>query len=157
VIKIFNIHHDPIETDLDKPSCPFSTSSFILSDLPLVPREKQRRRRQTRLPRPSRASHFNPMNKATRTSIEVQGGTVTVLSQNQQEISCLTNIAKFKNPDHPDDAIRNWLRTRSTVEFLGVWKRLNNPSFNSLEFEGIKMQTGLNIFVLCLNARLDPT
>jgi hypothetical protein len=85
------------------------------------------------------AGHFNPMSKAKRTSIEVQGGTVTVLSQNQQDIFCLTDIAKFKNPDHPDDVIRNWLRTRSTVEFLGVWERLNNPSFNPVEFDGIRM------------------
>lgn len=88
------------------------------------------------------------MSKAKRTSIEVQGGTVSVLSQNQQDIFCLTDIAKFKNPDHPDDVIRNWLRSRSTVEFLGVWERLNNPSFNPVEFDGIRMQTGLNSFVL---------
>jgi hypothetical protein len=88
------------------------------------------------------------MSKAKRTSIKVQGGTVSVLSQNQQDIFCLTDIAKFKNPDHPDDVIRNWLRSRSTVEFLGVWERLNNPSFNPVEFDGIRMQTGLNSFVL---------
>ena len=73
---------------------------------------------------------------------------MSVLSQNQQDIFCLTDIAKFKNPDHPDDVIRNWLRSRSTVEFLGVWERLNNPSFNPVEFDGIRMQTGLNSFVL---------
>jgi hypothetical protein len=46
----FNIHRDPIETALDQPSCQFSTSSFILSDLPRLRREKQKRRRQTWLP-----------------------------------------------------------------------------------------------------------
>jgi hypothetical protein len=61
-----------------------------------------------------------------------------VLSQNQQDIFCLTDIAKFKNPDHPDDVIRNWLRSRNTVEFLGVWERLNNPRSNPVEFEGIR-------------------
>ncbi len=71
-----------------------------------------------------------------------------MLSQNQQDIFCLTDIAKFKNPDHPDDVIRHWLRTRSTVEFRGVWERLNNPSSNPVEFDGIRMQTGLNSFVL---------
>jgi hypothetical protein len=97
------------------------------------------------------------MSKAKRTSIEVQGGTVTVLSQNQQDIFCLTDIAKFKNPDHPDDVIRNWLRTRSTVEFLGVWERLNNPSFNPVEFDGIRMQTGLNSFVLTPKQWIEKT
>ena len=97
------------------------------------------------------------MSKAKRTSIEVQGGTVTVLSQNQQDIFCLTDIAKFKNPDHPDDVIRNWLRTRSTVEFLGVWERLNNPGFNPVEFDGIRMHTGLNSFVLTPKQWIEKT
>jgi len=47
-----------------------------------------------------------------------------------------------------DDVIRNWLRNRNTVEFLGVWERLNNPDSNPVEFDGIGMQTGLNSFVL---------
>lgn len=88
------------------------------------------------------------MSKSKKTTIEVQGTSVVVLSQNQQDIFCLTDIAKFKNPDHPDDVIRNWQRSRNTVEFLGVWERLNNPSFNPVEFDGIRMQTGLNSFVL---------
>ena len=97
------------------------------------------------------------MSKAKRSTIEVQGGTVTVLSQNHQDIFCLTDIAKFKNPDHPDDVIRNWLRSRSTVEFLGVWERLNNPGFNPVEFDGIRMQTGLNSFVLTPKQRIEKT
>jgi hypothetical protein len=97
------------------------------------------------------------MSKAKRTSIEVQGGTVTVLSQNQQDIFCLTDIAKFKNPDHPDDVIRNWLRTRSTVEFLGVWERLNNPGFNPIEFDGIRKQAGLNSFILTAKQWIERT
>ncbi len=60
------------------------------------------------------------MSKATKRTIKVQGSSVTVLSKNQQDTLCLTDIAKLKNPDHPDDVIRNWLRSRSTVEFLGV-------------------------------------
>jgi hypothetical protein len=59
------------------------------------------------------------MSKSKKTTIEVQGTSVAVLSQNQQDIICLTDIAKFKNPDHPNDVIRNWLRSRNTVEFLG--------------------------------------
>ena len=80
-----------------------------------------------------------------------------MLSQNQQDIFCLTDIAKFKNPDHPDDVIRNWLRTRSTVEFLGVWERLNNPGFNPVEFDGIRMHTGLNSFVLTPKQWIEKT
>jgi KilA-N domain len=97
------------------------------------------------------------MSKTKRAIVEVQGSTVAVLSQNQQDIFCLTDIAKFKNPEHPDDVIRNWLRSRNTVEFLGVWERLNNPSFNPVEFDGIKMQTGLNSFVLTPKQWIEKT
>lgn len=97
------------------------------------------------------------MSKATKRTIEVQGATVAVLSQNQQDIICLTDIAKFKNRDHPDDVIRNWLRSRNTVEFLGIWEQLNNPSFNPVEFDGIRMQTGLNSFVLTPKQWIEKT
>jgi hypothetical protein len=97
------------------------------------------------------------MSKTTKSTIEVQGSSVTVLSHNQQDSICLTDIAKFKNPDHPDDVIRNWLRSRSTVEFLGLWERLNNPSFNPVEFDGIRMQTGLNSFVLTPKQWIEKT
>ena len=97
------------------------------------------------------------MSKAKKTTIEVQGASVTVVSQSQQDAICLTDIAKFKNPDHPDDVIRNWLRSRNTVEFLGVWERLNNPDFNPVEFDGIRMQTGLNSFVLTPKQWIEKT
>ena len=97
------------------------------------------------------------MSKAQKSTITVQGGTVTVLSLNQLDSICLTDIAKFKNQDHPDDVIRNWLRSRNTVEFLGVWERLNNPSFNPVEFDGIRMQTGLNSFVLTPKQWIEKT
>ena len=97
------------------------------------------------------------MSKAKKTTIEVRGATVTVLSLNQHDSICLTDIAKFKNPDHPDDVIRNWLRSRNTVEFLGVWERLNNPGFNPVEFDGIRMQTGLNSFVLTPKQWIEKT
>ena len=97
------------------------------------------------------------MSKAQKSTIKVLGAAVAVLSQNQQDIICLTDIAKFKNPDHPDDVIRNWLRSRNTVEFLGIWERLNNPSFNPVEFDGIRIQTGLNSFVLTPKQWIEKT
>ncbi len=88
------------------------------------------------------------MSKNKKLTISVQGVSVTVLSQNQRDVICLTDIAKYKNPNHPDDVIRNWLRNRNTMEFLGVWERLNNLAFNPVEFDGIRMEAGLNSFVL---------
>ncbi|MHB8744749.1 MAG: KilA-N domain-containing protein [Sulfuricaulis sp.] len=97
------------------------------------------------------------MSKAKKSTIKVLGADVAVLSHSQQDTICLTDIAKFKNPDHPDDVIRNWLRSRNTVEFLGIWERLNNPRFNPVEFDGIRMQTGLNSFVLTPKQWIEKT
>ncbi|MDX1964726.1 MAG: KilA-N domain-containing protein [Pirellulales bacterium] len=63
----------------------------------------------------------------------------------------LTDIARFKDAAETDDLIRNWLRNRNTLEFLGLWEKLNNPQFNSIEFDGIKSQSGLNSFTLTPN------
>lgn len=97
------------------------------------------------------------MSKAKRTSIAVQGASIAILSHDRQDFLSLTDIAKLKNPDHSDDVIRNWLRNRSTVEFLGVWERLNNPDFNPVEFDGIRIQTGLNSFVLTPKQWIEKT
>jgi len=58
-------------------------------------------------------------------------------SAGNEDFISLTDIAKYMNPDHADDVIRNWLRNRNTIEFRGIWERLNNPDFNPVEFDGI--------------------
>jgi hypothetical protein len=90
----------------------------------------------------------SPSKSTTKSSIEVQGATVNVISRNEEDYISLTDIARFKNPDRTDDLIRNWLRNRNTIEFLGIWESLNNPEFNPVEFDGIRMQAGLNSFTL---------
>lgn len=82
---------------------------------------------------------------------------IAIVSQERMDFLCLTDIAKLKNPDHSDDVIRNWMRNRGTVEFLGVWERLNNPDFNPVEFDGIRLQTGLNSFVLTPKQWIEKT
>ncbi len=47
----------------------------------------------------------------------------------QKDFICITDIAKFKNSDSPRDVIKNWMRTKNTIELLGLWERLNNPDF----------------------------
>ena len=64
------------------------------------------------------------------------------------EYICITDIARYKSSANTDDLIRNWLRNRNTVEFLGIWEQLNNPEFKPVEFDGIGNQSGLNSFVL---------
>ncbi len=80
--------------------------------------------------------------------IEVLNREVQIISVKDDDYICITDIARYKKQDATDDLIRNWLRNRNTIEFLGIWERINNPAFNSVEFDGIKMQAGLNSFTL---------
>jgi hypothetical protein len=97
------------------------------------------------------------MPKNSKATIEVKGSSVTVLSRKDEDYISLTDIARYKNPEHTDDLIRNWLRNRNTVEFLGVWERLNNPSFKPVEFDGIRIQAGLNSFALTPKQWIEAT
>jgi len=67
--------------------------------------------------------------------IEVKGVEITFLQTQQEDFICITDIAKYKNPDAPADIIKNWLRSKNTIELLGLWERLHNPDFKLLEFD----------------------
>ena len=89
--------------------------------------------------------------------IDVKGTSITVISGGVDDYISLTDIARYKDSDHTDDLIRNWLRNRNTLEFLGIWEQLNNPGFNPVEFDGIKMQAGLNSFTLTPKRWIEAT
>ncbi|MFH1898160.1 MAG: KilA-N domain-containing protein [Candidatus Desantisbacteria bacterium] len=97
------------------------------------------------------------MTKTRKSSIEVQGTAITVLNFVTDDYISLTDIAKYKEPDRSDHVIQNWMRNRNTIEFLGVWERLNNIVFKPLEFEGFKNRAGLNSFVLTPRQWIDAT
>ncbi len=71
---------------------------------------------------------------------------VSTYDADGMEYICITDIARYKNSDRTDDIIRNWLRNRNTIEFLGIWEQLNNPDFKPVEFDGFKKLAGLNSF-----------
>jgi hypothetical protein len=102
-------------------------------------------------------SSIEAMSKPKKSIIEVRGTAITIVSQKEQDFISLTDIARFKSTDRFDDLIRNWLRNRNTVEFLGVWERLNNPGFNPVEFDGIRIQAGLNSFTLTPKQWIEKT
>ena len=85
---------------------------------------------------------------ARNNTIRVLNTEVKIKAIEQDDFICITDIAKSRNPEHPDDLIRNWLRNRNTLELLGVWEQLHNPDFNPVEFDGVKKQAGLNSFTL---------
>jgi len=80
--------------------------------------------------------------------IVVTGISIGVLSKNGDDYISLTDIAKSKNPEFPAEVIKNWLRTRFTIEFVGLWEQINNPHFKLVEFDQFKNESGINSFVL---------
>lgn len=88
------------------------------------------------------------MSKTRKATVSVKGTDVTVLAHQEQDYISLTDIARHKNSGLTDDLIRNWLRNRNTIEFLGIWESLNNPGFNPVEFDGFRKSAGLNSFAL---------
>ena len=64
--------------------------------------------------------------------------------------------ARYKS-DNPNAVIANWMRNRNTIEYLGIWEGLYNPSFKPLEFEGFKKEAGLNAFTLSPKKWIDTT
>jgi hypothetical protein len=63
----------------------------------------------------------------------------------------------IRNIENGLSLIEKWLRNKNTIEFLGIWEEIYNPEFNSLEFEGIKNQAGLNRFVLSVKQWVEKT
>lgn len=80
--------------------------------------------------------------------IDVQGYTIGVTKKNDADYICLTDIAKLKNAEAPAEVVRNWMRNRMTLEFLGIWEKLYNPNFNLVEFDKVRGEAGLNSFTL---------
>lgn len=75
--------------------------------------------------------------KALQETLNINGLEVAVRGTgDENDYISLTDLAKAKGPD-PSAIIGNWMRNKDTIALLGVWEKLNNPDFNSLEFEGI--------------------
>lgn len=89
--------------------------------------------------------------------IDVLNREVRINKAENNDYICLTDIARYKNENGSDDLVRNWLRNRNTIEFLGLWEKLNNPHFNSVEFDGIKSQAGLNSYALTPKQWIEKT
>jgi len=89
--------------------------------------------------------------------IKVLSKEITIQTRHKEDYISLTDIARYKDSYETDDLIRNWLRNRNTIEFLGVWEQLNNPDFNPVEFDGFRKQAGLNSFALTPKQWIEKT
>ena len=70
--------------------------------------------------------------------INVQDQVIRLMKHDGRDYVCITDIAKQKNPEFPADVIKNWMRSKNTVAFLGLWEQLNNPAFKLVEFDQFK-------------------
>jgi hypothetical protein len=80
--------------------------------------------------------------------ITVKNLEIVIFTKNDFDYISLTDIAKYRSFSETDDIIKNWIRNRSTVEYLGLWEKLNNPNFKHVEFDGFLSKSGSNSFVL---------
>ena len=88
--------------------------------------------------------------------IIVQNTNITIISVNGDNYISLTDLARYKS-DEPNAVIANWMRNRNTIEYLGIWEQLYNPDFKPTEFEGFRMQAGLNAFTLSPKKWIEAT
>lgn len=89
--------------------------------------------------------------------IIVKGLNIGISRKNNTDYISLTDIARYKDRERTNYIIQNWMRNRNTIEFLGLWEKLNNPNFNSIEFDAFKNQAGLNSFSLTPQRWVDKT
>jgi hypothetical protein len=91
-------------------------------------------------------------------SIDVKGLTIRAkLSSKGDDYISLTDIAKYEDEDNPRYIIQNWMRNRSTVDYLAIWEELHNPNFNRVEFEAVTKNAGRNAFVMTPQKWIDST
>ena len=84
--------------------------------------------------------------------IKVQDTEISVVSFKEQDYICLTDMANAKESEsRAADIIKNWLRNRYTIEFLGTWEMIHNPNFKVVEFDHFRMHAGLPNFVLSVS------
>jgi hypothetical protein len=82
------------------------------------------------------------------TNIKVKEVLVRTLKVNHTDYISITDIAKQKNLLEPKDVVKNWMRLKNTLEYLGFWELLNNPLFKGVEFDPLLKEAGSNAFTM---------
>jgi len=89
--------------------------------------------------------------------INVQGGEIALISDKVNDYISLTDMARYRDAERTNYIIQNWMRTRSAIEFCGLWEQLNNADFKSIEFDAFKNESGSNSFALTPQKWIDST
>ena len=110
------------------------------------------------LPRAAKRQRRDNMSvKNIKSVIHAKDTDIAVISAiGQDDYISLTDIARYRS-DEPKDVIKNWLRSKATIEFLGLWEELNNPNFKGVEFDSFRNEAGANAFTLSPQKWIDAT
>ncbi len=80
--------------------------------------------------------------------ITVKDAPIRTMRKDGIDYICITDIARQKNAAEPKDVVKNWMRSKNTIEYLGLWEMLNNPNFKGVEFDPLLREAGSNAFTL---------
>jgi hypothetical protein len=94
---------------------------------------------------------------AKNSKIEVQGIAISITQIDNSDYISLTDIARSKNATEPKDVVKNWMRSRSVIEFLGLWEQINNPNFKGVDFDSLLFEAGSNSFTLSPTKWIENT
>ena len=83
-----------------------------------------------------------------RTKIEVKNNLISVMRVGNVDYISLTDLARYKNPVEPKDVVKNWLRAKTSIEFLAVWENMNNPNIKGVEIDTFKSEAGTHYFTM---------
>ena len=98
------------------------------------------------------------MSKMKKDTIEAKGFAIQVYTEDfRNDYISLTDIARYKNMHEPKDVVKNWLRVRDTIEFLGLWETIHNPNFKGVEFDSFRKEAGTNAFTLSPQRWIENT
>ncbi len=91
-------------------------------------------------------------------TLNVNDMQISVLSNdNVNDFISLTDLARYKNSEFPKDVVKNWMRNRSTIEFLGLWEMMHNPNFKGVDFDTFVNEAGSNSFVMTPQKWIEST
>lgn len=91
------------------------------------------------------------------TNIQVKDSLIRTMQQNGMDYVCITDIARQKNAEEPKDVVKNWMRLKNTIEYMGLWEKLNNPQFKGVGFDPLFQEAGSNAFTLSPTKWIEQT
>lgn len=99
----------------------------------------------------------NKKEKVKMNKFVVKDVTIRTMTVNGVDYICITDIARQKNFLEPKDVVKNWMRQKNTLEYLGLWERLHNSNFKGVEFEPLLAEAGSNSFTMSPSRWIEMT